>query len=373
MVSVSALYIKANPDRMPCTTQIALSLTIGGKDYPIHPLDVTWPEQDPSSSNCVGGLQYAPSIADTSDIVLGSAFLKNVYSVYQYPDQSKNPSQWQPTVGLRPLTDAAAASREFYAVRTLRQSLQVVSSGGGGGDSNGGGAAQEAAQHKAVNVAVIAASSVVGFLAIVAVAFCAWWFWLRRKAGTTGQTEYKMAAFDPETSTDTFRSRKHMETKRQRSMVDGYSDYEVESWRSGYTADSIGLTGVPEVHEEDDPKRQSAWDTGYLNHSRGQSLHQSLLSADTDSPQSTHTPLPDARHPEHRGSLAPELLDRRSRTSLRVDDSPRPRPTSLSLDRTLSMSGPFPSVAQSTTPSTMPHGQGRANEYDYFPVVNTQK
>lgn len=431
MVSVSDFGVALTTDRMPCTTQMALALTIGGTKYPIHPLDLTWPDKDPGSSNCVGGLQYTPSIKDTGDLILGSAFLKNVYSVYQYPDQSKSPSTWQPTVGMLSLTDPAAASRDFFAVRNQRQSLQVVSSGGVDGTNSNGGGSQQAAQHKAVNVAVIAACSVVGFVVLVAVVFCVWWFRLRRRLGAQGQVDYKMTKFDPDTSTDTFRSRKHLETKRQRSMVDGYSDYEVDSWRSGRTAESLGLAGVPEVHDEDDPKSNSNWDANALpNHSRGQSLHQGLLS-EVESPQSIHSLLPDSpiapapappargrtpdQWPQHRGSIAPELSrDRRasrasrsskgSRSSIGVlvdDTTPLPHPLPLphpstsperamrpkstrnpsqSPERTLnstlnpahsptlSMSGPFPAVSGSTTPSAMPHGHGRADEYDYFPV-----
>lgn len=316
--------------------------------------------------------------------VLGSSFLKNVYSVYRYPDQKLNPTTWQPTVGMAPLTDAATAARDFYAVRKLRQPLSGVS---GGNTAGGVGNPQQSAdavagQHRVVSTAVIAACSVIGFFVMAAGAFCAWWFWWRRRLGQNGVVEYKMAHMDSEQSTDMFRSRKHVETQRQKSMVDGFSDYDVDSWRSTTAGNSIH--GMPQVTEEDDMKRLGET---LSNHTRGSSLHASLLAmSDPGSPPVS--PLVDfTPHPGvprtvsepldlHRERTRSGGLLRSQTTARLVDVGPAPPPAPApppptastrypsSTPSTMSMAGAYPSPQQRVTSGT------RTSEYDYFPVFS---
>lgn len=300
--------------------------------------------------------------------------------MYRYPDQKINPTTWQPTVGMKPLTDAATAVRDFYAVRKLRQPLTGVSAGDpAGGVGNPQQSAEAVAgQHRVVSTAVIAACSVIGFFALAAGAFCAWWFWWRRRLGETGVVEYKMAQLDQEQSTDTFRSRKHVETQRQRSMVDGFSDYDVDSWRSTTAGNSVH--GMPQVTEEDDMKRLGET---LSNHTRGSSLHASLLAAsDTGSPPVSplvdFTPFPGVprtvsepldlhRERTRSGGL---LRSSQSTTGRLVDVGPAPPlPTANTrypsmTSSTMSMAGAYPSAQQRLTSGT------RTSEYDYFPVFS---
>jgi len=256
-------------DRLPCTTQIALSFSIGGEDFAAHPLDMSWPDpSDPSQTTCIGALQYSSSLGQAGDFVLGSSFLKNVYSIFQYPDNVGR-SKWQPTVGLISLTNASVASQDFYAVRVQRQSLSDVSANhqSGVGPSNptsSGTGAQTSADRlegrKVLSSAVIAGISVGALFLFAAAVFCAWWFWLRRRFGKDGTVEYPAASGRLRSSDEatgsamSLRSKKHQRAQRQRSMIEGYGGEEYEdSWLSTTEGgDSIRLGYIPEELELED-------------------------------------------------------------------------------------------------------------------------
>lgn len=52
---------------MPCTQPLSLTFTFGGTDYPVHPLDMSWIDTaDSSFQVCIGALQYAGNIGDTT-------------------------------------------------------------------------------------------------------------------------------------------------------------------------------------------------------------------------------------------------------------------------------------------------------------------
>ncbi|KAK4683562.1 hypothetical protein P7C73_g6681, partial [Tremellales sp. Uapishka_1] len=254
---------------LPCTTQMALTFTIAGQQYPVHPLDMSWAYSgDPSGATCLGAIQYSSTLGDAGDFVLGSSFLKNVYSIFQYPDTNKE-VLWQPKVGLISLTNASIASQDFYAVRTLRQSLSSVSAAkqtvSSPTNPNGSAPSSSAtpgavAGKKLISTAGIAAIAVVGFFVLAAGAFCLWWFLLRRKLGKGGKVEYRTSAagarqHERDLSTSSLRSKKHSSAKRQKSMIEGYSDYEGDSWMTATgteNSDSIRLGYMPEVEEDED-------------------------------------------------------------------------------------------------------------------------
>jgi hypothetical protein len=242
--------------------------------------------------------------------ILGSSFLKNVYSIYQYPDQSRT-TTWQPTVGLVSLVNATVAAQDFYAVRNLRQSLSAVSANqasvagttpysppsttSANSNNNPGTGA------KTTSTAIIIACSIVGFFVLAIAAFVGWWFWRRKNESGGGAMGYGrrrkrksdddssrrsedmgmgmmglgMGMGRPEThrsdhSTSTLRSKKHEEVQRQKSMIEGYGvnyydegevisrtregdrdgDNEGDSWTEG--GDSIRLGYIPELLEEED-------------------------------------------------------------------------------------------------------------------------
>lgn len=375
--------VKASSDglyRMSCNTPIALTVSIGGFEYPIHPLDMSYVDpSDPTQSQCIGAVQVAP-LANNADFVLGSSFLKNVYSVFQYPDASKG--AWQPTVGFVSLTNPSTAAKDFYAVRNLRQSLSDVSNGNGAGAPPSPGSGSPAAQHRVVSTAIIAACSVIGFFVLAAAAFCAWWFWLRRKLGATGVVEYKMANLNGGSSPSdqgisTVRSRKHETTQRQKSMVEGYSDYDMESWRSTTNSaeDSIRLS-MPRVTEEFGERHLP---DGLSNHTRGSSIHQSLLMADhgppLGSPTSDMTPGVDTPRTRRASShMSVQISPAATGRLVDLPSSPppnlgqtSPRPSFVNMPKspsqrstmTLSMSGPFP-----TRPTSM-----QSSDYEYFSML----
>jgi hypothetical protein len=200
--------------------------------------------------------------------VLGSSFLKNVYSIFQYPDNNGR-ARWQPTVGLISLTNASVASQDFYAVRVQRQSLSDVSSNHQSGvgasnptstDTGSQASADNLEGRKVLSTAMIAGISVAALFVFAVAVFCAWWFWLRRRFGKDGTVDYPAAggrswSHDGATgSAMSLRSKKHQRAQRQRSMIEGYGgeDYE-DSWLSTTEGgDSIRLGYIPEELELED-------------------------------------------------------------------------------------------------------------------------
>ena len=121
-------------DYVPCTKPLNMTITIDGQpEIPLHPLDLTTQSQtDPSSSTCVGLIQTGDGVMDNSttvsDMILGVAFLRNVYTViaYDQPDTqgvfpNNSDSAIDPQVGLLSLTNTTQAMQEFNNVRLLNQ------------------------------------------------------------------------------------------------------------------------------------------------------------------------------------------------------------------------------------------------------------
>lgn len=338
--------------------------------------------------------------------------MKNVYSIFQYPDVTKS-TTWQPTVGLIPLTNASIASQDFYAVRSLHQSLSTVSSSqqktyGGTSpsdqDPQSSASAATASGKKVVSTAVIAVVCVVGFFVLAAAVFCAWWFWLRRKLGPGGVVEYKDSPVRPrggrghrsDASTSTLKSRKHSETSRQKSMVEGYSDFEGDSWLSTTEGgDSIRLGYMPEVIEEEDEGRQTRG--AEWRSSRGSSLAPDrsvdaeagiplvdMVDPKSPPPQRDRSPMTARRIQSEPESESPFGS---ANDSLSPVNSPYPYPSNvnhsqrtstLNTSRSLSMAmdGPFPSAAQSrhstTRPDVSPMYDIRTSDYFAVPTAHTQ-
>jgi len=376
------------PDRMPCTKQMALSFNFGGEEFPVHPLDMSWPDPtDPSQTSCIGALQYSNTLGQSGDFILGSSFLKNVYSIYQYPDNIAR-STWQPTVGLISLTNASVASQDFYAVRVQRQSLADVSSN----HKTGVGAANPTAtetsavlspstgstSRKGLSTAVIAGVSVLALFVFAAGIFCAWWFWLRRRLGKDGKMGYADNAGSghrPTLSTSSLRSKKHDAAQRQKSMVEGYSDYE-DSWVSTTEGgDSIRLGYLPEVAEEDDMAigpRSSRASSSRLEKGPGDT---DLV--DLEAEEEEVKPLPETT-PRAGTSKRRDLSPSANRTLSLATDSPDSTryPSSYGYPHSSSnwnMSGPFPSPARQSLlrPDTSPMYDIRSS--DYFTVGTTKE
>ncbi|MBW0513831.1 hypothetical protein O181_053546 [Austropuccinia psidii MF-1] len=76
----------------PCASQFNLTFYLGGREYVINPADLNAGEIDESGGDCLGGIfGLEPPLKNSSsssqkpvpDWILGAAFLKNVYSVFQ--------------------------------------------------------------------------------------------------------------------------------------------------------------------------------------------------------------------------------------------------------------------------------------------------
>ncbi|KAL0575800.1 hypothetical protein V5O48_006178 [Marasmius crinis-equi] len=92
----------------PCDTQLTVTMSYGGKSWPINPQDMNLGRVSSFSNQCVGGifdLSRGSNIASgggSPGWVVGATFLKNVYSVFR----ASNP----PQIGFAELSDAAGGS-----------------------------------------------------------------------------------------------------------------------------------------------------------------------------------------------------------------------------------------------------------------------
>ncbi|CEL56532.1 putative aspartic-type endopeptidase CTSD OS=Arthroderma benhamiae (strain ATCC MYA-4681 / CBS 112371) GN=CTSD PE=3 SV=1 [Rhizoctonia solani AG-1 IB] len=112
---------------VPCMAEAQLVFSIGGHTIPIHPLDLTQVQTVTSTRGtnytlCINAYQPFSSNAGGGEVdyILGDAFLRNVYSVYDYGDFVQGLSglaQGDPYIKLLPLTDPTAASAEFKTAR----------------------------------------------------------------------------------------------------------------------------------------------------------------------------------------------------------------------------------------------------------------
>ncbi|CAE6412342.1 unnamed protein product [Rhizoctonia solani] len=176
---------------VPCMAEAQLVFSIGGHTIPIHPLDLTQVQTITSTRGtnytiCINAYQPFSSNAGGGEVdyILGDAFLRNVYSVYDYGDFVQGFSglaQGNPYIKLLPLTDPTAASAEFKTARAASLSAAGMppqldpttvngtpkaipgtggGSSGGSGGSNNGAVTLKLGSWGAVGVAVVVGSLV---------------------------------------------------------------------------------------------------------------------------------------------------------------------------------------------------------------------
>ncbi|KAH9965010.1 aspartic peptidase domain-containing protein, partial [Russula dissimulans] len=174
---------------VPCTTPINMTILIDGQaEMPLHPLDLsTQSLSDPSSSTCVGLIQTGGGALDTtpsvSDMILGAAFMRNVYTVMAYdaPDahgtfpNGSASTAIQPHVGLLSLTNATRAMEEFHDVRVLNQPL---SSDDPSSPTPEPGAPSSSGK---LSVGIVVLCVLVGIIAACVILFGLWWVLVRRR------------------------------------------------------------------------------------------------------------------------------------------------------------------------------------------------
>ncbi|KAF8964425.1 aspartic peptidase domain-containing protein [Flammula alnicola] len=115
---------------LPCEQEVNITFKFSGKAYPIHPLDMTLeplsiklPSLQTSDGQkaCIGTFQpftYDRGSSPNYDMVLGMAFMRNVYSLFDYGDFVKNSTDLNnPYVQLLSITDMVEAHQDFVTVR----------------------------------------------------------------------------------------------------------------------------------------------------------------------------------------------------------------------------------------------------------------
>lgn len=108
---------------VPCNTTAALSFYFGGQEFAVHPLDLTFIELFEVGRRrytvCRSLLTPEDKVDGTFDLSLGVAFLRNVYSVWDFGDDQPDGSTSLPYMQFLSQTDAVVAAREALRLREL--------------------------------------------------------------------------------------------------------------------------------------------------------------------------------------------------------------------------------------------------------------
>ncbi|KAH9933196.1 aspartic peptidase A1 [Epithele typhae] len=111
---------------IPCDQYLTLTFKFGGVEYPIHPLDISSSDFNMVNSLgdtvCLGAFQpitSAFSLLGEYDMILGMAFMRNVYALLDYGNfiDHSDVDQGDPFIQLLSLTDVASAKQDFVQVR----------------------------------------------------------------------------------------------------------------------------------------------------------------------------------------------------------------------------------------------------------------
>ncbi|KAJ7915462.1 aspartic peptidase domain-containing protein, partial [Mycena leptocephala] len=123
--SISSPHWSADTDVwvVPCNETISMTAYFDGHPYPIHPLDLSdmFTQIGPDGVNytiCVGAVTNGGTITNTEtsdDAVLGASFLRNVYTVFSFGDNTT-----APYVQFLSQTNEWQASNDFRRVRRRR-------------------------------------------------------------------------------------------------------------------------------------------------------------------------------------------------------------------------------------------------------------
>ncbi|KAG8697855.1 hypothetical protein FRC08_006269 [Ceratobasidium sp. 394] len=145
---------------VPCMAEAQLEFVMGNQSIPIHPLDltnvsiITFPDGR-NLTACLGFFDQGSYYGADNDLVLGDAFLRNVYAVYNYGNFNNTESGLShdtPFIQLLPLTNTSVASAEFKDARskalklfppevnisTINDPVPQAMSGSSAGSSNDG-------------------------------------------------------------------------------------------------------------------------------------------------------------------------------------------------------------------------------------------
>lgn len=189
---------------IPCKTPLNMTLTLKMSSksvvYSVHPLDLTTLQSKNAgdSTTCVGLIQASDSSINTAnagDMILGVAFLRNVYMVLGFDGAVGTNGEGDNSgyhLGLMGLTEPGVAMSEFHTVRVDGMALDGASGSSGTSSSSDGGG---------LKIGYAALIGVGGFFGLAFLMFGLWrWTtWRREKneinegTGTNSAIEMAMA------------------------------------------------------------------------------------------------------------------------------------------------------------------------------------
>ncbi|KAF8158194.1 aspartic peptidase A1 [Crassisporium funariophilum] len=109
---------------VPCGQYLNVSFNFGGRNYPVHPLDLVddnFARTDSTGKKvCIGAFQpitSAFSLLGHYDMILGMSFLRNTYTLLDFGDWIDDGSQGHPYIQLSSVIDSEAARQDFVKIR----------------------------------------------------------------------------------------------------------------------------------------------------------------------------------------------------------------------------------------------------------------
>ncbi|KAF8895613.1 aspartic peptidase domain-containing protein [Infundibulicybe gibba] len=133
---------------LPCDREVNITFSLGGKKFPIHPLDATMSplflgqgplKNSKGENSCLGSFQpvsFDLGADPLYDIILGMTFIRNTYTLMAYGDFILGSTvRNDPYIQCLSVTDPAKAHREFVDTRlggvdtTGTQTLTAVTAG----------------------------------------------------------------------------------------------------------------------------------------------------------------------------------------------------------------------------------------------------
>ncbi|KAH8079427.1 aspartic peptidase domain-containing protein [Cristinia sonorae] len=102
--------------KLPCDTKINVSMVFAGVEYPVNPLDLITVDTDLDNVTvgCFSTIGYSPPETQT-DWILGDAFLRNVYALFDYGSDEA-----EPFIQLHSTVDMNEAWSNFDFAATVR-------------------------------------------------------------------------------------------------------------------------------------------------------------------------------------------------------------------------------------------------------------
>lgn len=106
---------------LPCETKLNVSMVFSGIEYPMNPLDITRlaTSDDNSTVLCINSLTYSDPSDDRQDFILGDAFLRNVYSLFDFGNYTTVTDDG-PFMQILSLTDKDKAWADFDSLNQIR-------------------------------------------------------------------------------------------------------------------------------------------------------------------------------------------------------------------------------------------------------------